>query len=763
MSGFYEIDPRIEKQLNEFKQEINDYLDGKISARAFKAMRVPRGFYQEREEQSYMIRVRVAGGGITPEQAHRLAEISRRHGNAEPHVTTRQNVQLHGVTDESALERIVDDLLAVNLTAIGGGGNTVRNITSCPFSGGCKNETLPAAPAAVQLTHELVPREDSFGMPRKYKVSFSGCSRDCAYARYTDLGFVPTTEADQPGYEVYAGGGLGANSARGIKIFEHVRPEEVPYVAEGIKQLFREHGNRENKHRARLRFVKQRFGEEKFRRLCREATEKQKQREEMEFAPPDLPGDRPPANPGKPPENDWFEANVRSAEESGYYSVQLQVPLGDVPAGDLDELAGISQELADNNLYTAQTQDLILKGVPVQNLAELRSRLEKLNPDYVEPLGAVNSRTCRGASTCKLGLCHSPNLRRALESELENRQLAKPHQRLNLYVSGCPNACGHHPVAELGFHGAVRRKSGRPVPSYQVVAGGDIDHELAGNYGVVPAYKIPELAADFVEAYVDAGADSFADFFPGTGSELLEDLVEQYSPIPEFTEDRNYYYDWYAEKQFNLEQLGEGECGAGVISLIESDLRDANDELEKVESGGGDLFDALCSTARALLVTRGEDASEAEEILRLFEQHFLEPGLVDDKFRQLVSEARRSGSVDAAATEDVHELLAAVEELYEKMDSSFNFPAEQTSSEATDGEADQVSRKDLRGVECPMNYVQAKLELEQMEPGARLEILVDPGEPIENVPPSLKEDGHKILEQEKPADHFRLLVEKRIE
>ena len=766
MEGFYRIDSRIEKQMNDFKEDINRYLEGELSPRAFKALRVPRGFYEQRESRVYMIRIRIAGGGLTADQAREVADVCRDYGN-QLHVTTRQNIQIHGVEDEESLTRIVDRLLSVGLTALGGGGNTVRNITSCPFSRYCPNEILPAGGCSAELTNMIVAKEDSFGMPRKYKISFSGCPQDCSFAAYTDLGFVAKKQDNQKGYEVYAGGGMGAQPAKAIKIYDFIPPEDVYSVAEGIKQLFREHGNREDKHTARLRFVRKNVGDEKFRDMCHKAIEKEKRENNLQFSPASLPGNPPEADlSAGTPDSDWADKNLRSEDKEGFYSVTLSLDKGDLSAGTMENLASVAEEFGDGNLYTSQDQLLNLKRVPVGKLEKLQERLEEIEEILIEPQKITRSRTCKGAETCKLGICHSPNLRRAINKKLEEDNLAHNGHRFNIFISGCPNNCGLHGLAHLGFFGAVKRKDERAVPCYRVVAGGDVDHNLARELGVVPAYSVPDLVVDFTRQYVQSPEENFEEFFQNGGEELLADLIGKYEEIPEFTADRNYYYDWGAEEPFDISQLGqEGECGAGVIALIESDLQEARKKLKLHErTDSNHLHDSFLAAARALLVTRGEDATEEKRILKLFEEHFIDSGLVAEEFLSLLEEADEKSIFPEDRKSKIEEFIEKIEELFEKMDSSFKFPGEAKTpadEEETEKSSAVNKKKDLRDVACPMNYVKAKLVLEEMQPGQKLEIFVDEGEPIENVPPSLKEDGHKILQQEKIEDYYRLLVKKK--
>ncbi len=761
MQGFYEIGEPIIEKLNNLKEKIRRFQKGGLSHRGFKALRVPCGIYEQRTEGIYMIRVRIAGGGITSRQAQALADISRKYGDGSLHVTTRLDIQIHGVEGEDHLENIIDELLEARLTSFAGGGNSLRNVTNCPFSEVCPEEILPASRSAIKLTEIILPRPDSSGLPRKYKISFSGCRKDCAHGAFTDLGFIPVKNGNKNGYRVFAGGGLGARPDAGIEIYDFITPDEVPYVAEGVKQLFNSHGNREDKHAARLRFVRKKFGDEKFRKMCHRAVETAKQEENFDFSLPEIPGNHPPTTNRGAPDSEWFKANTRAEKEAPYRSVVIPVPLGDIQFEELKKVATLSEKYTDGNIYTSQYQGLILKGAPENKLKEIRENLEKINTNYTTPLRYIYTRTCKGAATCKLGLCLSQNLENAIHKRLAGLNSGGEPGGIKLFISGCPNCCGQHFLADLGFFGAVKRKDKRAIPCYRVVAGGRTDNKLARDFEPVSAYRIPDLVRDYVEAFSASSADNFPQFFKTGGESLLEKLIEKYAPIPDFTEDRNYYYDWGAEKPFEISKLGEAECGAGVIALIESDLKEAHNKLDRHKrSENNHLYRVLVAAARALLVTRGEDATEEEKIFSLFKKYFVDSKMVNSKFASLIEKAKNNQMVEEKKISEVEALLEEIEELYNSMDSSFKFPAENSKSGNEKEDHKATVKQDLRGVGCPINYVKAKLFLENMETGETLSLLLDEGEPIENVPASLKEDGHKILKIQQVEDYYRLLVEK---
>ncbi len=495
--------------------------------------------------------------------------------------------------------------------------------------------------------------------------------------------------------------------------------------------------------------------------LCREELDAVKNEESFDFELPVLPGQRPKKAADGRQSTAWFKANTRIEKNGPYHSVVIPVPLGDISASELEASADLGAEVADGNLYTSQYQGLILKSVPGNKLETVAEKLAEINPDFSVPLNYIFTRTCKGAATCKLGLCLSQNLEKALQKKLKEILPDSPQKQIKLFISGCPNACGQHFLADLGFYGSVKRKQGRAVPCYHVVAGGRIDNLLGSSFGQIPAYRVPDLVTELLENFNSRPASTFKQYFKSGGSKKLEDLVEKYKAIPEFTENRNYYYDWGAEEPFEISKLGEAECGAGVLSLIESDLKEARNLLKRQEKSDKNfLYKALLATSRALLVTRGEDASDPGKILKLFRSHFLDSGLIESDYSKLIDEALESRSLSQEHKSAVQNLFEAVSQLYENMDSSFKFPGEFETAEPQKETPKIQQSRDLRGVGCPINYVKAKLFLEEMQSGEKLELLLDEGEPIENVPASLKEDGHKILTREKTGGHYRLLVEK---
>ena len=260
---FYTIPDSLKTEIDELESKIQQFQNGRLEAAALKVHRVPFGVYEQRKDNTYMVRIRCAGGAMTPAQLRLVAELSQRHGADTLHITTRQELQIHDVELDKVVP-IMRQLLPAGLSTRGGGGNTVRNITASVDSGVAADEVFDVSPYAFALTSRLVSEPDSWLLPRKYKIAFSNSSRDTARAAFNDLGFIARTRNGVKGFEVYVAGGMGTKPQAGHRLHEFVADSEVYLIAEAVKRIFNQHGNRKNRHAARLRFLWNRLGEAGF-------------------------------------------------------------------------------------------------------------------------------------------------------------------------------------------------------------------------------------------------------------------------------------------------------------------------------------------------------------------------------------------------------------------------------------------------------------------------------------------------------------------
>ncbi len=762
MQSTYNLPDTLQEDLERFREEVARFKQGATGGAEFRAFRVPQGVYEQRDEGSYMLRVRFPAGGLLPGQMRALASAARTYGNGVLHLTTRQDVQVHTVP----LDNIHPALVALSeagLSTKGGGGNTVRNIIACADAGVCAREEFDVAPYAVALTEFMLPDPLSYRMPRKYKIAFCGCPADCIGAMVNDLGLFARTREGRRGFSAYVAGGMGANSRVAEPLEEFVPAEEVHYVAEAVKRVFDKHGNRKNKHKARLRYLMADVGPEEFRRLYDEELAALR----AEGLPPlqvrDLPGRRPtpPEAAEEPAEGfaEWRARNVTAQKHDGYFMVHVPLVLGDIDADAMDALADVTGAHGEAAARTTQSQNVLLRWVHGNELPALHRKLAAIGLAGSDAPVLRNAISCAGAATCKLGVCLSRGLSRAVVSKLQKSGIdLDALGELNIHISGCPNCCGRHPLGRIGLYGAARRIGGRLVPHYVVQLGarlGEGRTRLAEGHHTVPARNVPDLLADLLRAF--QASEHYPDydaFVDAEAAGVMDELYERYRHVPSFEEDKNFYYDYGAEEPFSLAGRGPGECSSGVFDLIQVDLASAEQALAE-----GDLFNAVVLAARALLVTRGQEAHIAVEALDLFQEYFVAPGLVDASLGELVGRARRSigGSFEAQPSEAAA-LVEAVKTLYGSLDSSLRFQAPAAASTPEPAaEADQ--KADFRGVACPLNYVMAKMSLDKMASGEVLSITLDK-EGARNVPESASKDGHKVVSVTEEGDHWRVVIRK---
>ncbi len=771
MQTIYNLPESIKDDLARFEEEIKQFKDGTTSPTEFRTFRVPQGVYEQREEGIFMLRVRLAAGGVLPHQMRTLASASRKYGNGILHATTRQDIQIHRVTIDDIHPALME-LYSAGLSTKGGGGNTVRNITACYDAGVCAQEAFDVAPYAVAVTEFMLPDPVNYQLPRKYKIAFSGCPDDCAGATVNDLGCIAKKRGDELGFAVHVGGGLGANSRVAKSFLDFVPAGEIHLVAEAVKRVFDKHGNRKNKHRARLRFLIEQMGLERFRELYEAELSGLRKNGLSVLKVRDLPSRDLTKTEAEASPHDgfavWREKNTEPQKQSGYYMVHIPLLLGDITADTLEKLADVVEIHGEGMARTTQSQNMVIRWVHENELAALHGKLADLELAETPAPILRNTVACAGAATCKLGICLSRGLARAITNKLSSDGLDLDGLgELNINISGCPNSCGRHPIGQIGLFGAARRIGGRLVPHYVVQLGGRVSEgktKLAQGKTTIPAHNIPGFIVDFLRAFQDSPQHPDYDaFLEAQGVDIADQLADKHKHIPSFEEDKNHYFDYGAESLFSLAGRGPGECGAGVFDLIEVDLASAHEALEK-----GDLFSATVLSTRALLVTQGQEAKDDVEALDLFDKWFIESGLVSKTFRTLIESVRSSEGFEADSG-DVSALVNAVQNLYDNMDQSLRFqpvttegasePEDVSAAHTADDEIAVDREADFRGVVCPLNYVKTKLLLEQMPSGQVLAILLDE-EGGRNVPESASQDGHEVLSQKKEGEYWRVVVRK---
>lgn len=791
----FKLPETLPQDIAKFDKLAKEYIQQKISGTEFKAYRVPMGIYEQRKNEVYMARIRATGGVIRPEQLLSIFDLALKHHSNLLHITTRQEIQIQNL-ELTEVKPLLDELLEVGLATKGGGGNTIRNILVSVDSGVSQDEVFDTTPYAMALTSKVLGEPDSYRMPRKMKIAFSSNGK-LDYAAINDVGLVAKIVDGKRGFLVYVGGGGGSKPTVGWKLFDFIPVENLFILVEGMKAFFSDYGNRKNRSKARIRFIFYKLGEEKTLSLIKEYYEKAKAVQPLLLNVGE--DDERPAYDYQP--NSalhynkeeyalWKKRYVTPQRQEGYNSITLPVFLGNIPLEDAGKVEGWRRMLKFIKRFGEHTvrftpQNIRLRNIPEEALPESFTFIREFDEHATVPVVVNNMLSCTGSDTCRLGLCLSKGLTRAIRKELLKSDLdLDQFSKVSIHVSGCPNTCGQPLWADLGFIGKVLRNE-HVYPAYQVLlaASRDEDPKFGEVIGNVSARDIPRFVTRLFKDYLEtsAGKETFREYLLGQGHEKALQLVEDYKTIPSFEDDKNYYFDWGADQLFSVVKRGQAECAAGVFDMIKVDLDAITINRKKLETETDAkkintlLYEIVYAASRMLLVTRGLDPTATDEVFDMFIKDFIDAGLVDAKYQNLVetAKAEKAAYNYTLRKVEINNLADAVIALYNSMDDSLQFKNVPKSSGSSPEavvadtekavDTDKPARlKDLRGVACPMNFVRVKLELAAMSSGGVLEIWLDDGQPIENVPRSVQGEGHTVLSQEKEPDgYWKVIIKKK--
>ena len=751
---------------------IEQFKKGEISGAQLKSNRVPMGIYEQRQDGHYMLRIRCTGGLITPLQLRRVADVGRQVGCSHIHITTRQEVQIHDVSIDRATEALLA-LKEVGLATQGGGGNTVRNMLVSEQGGISSQQTFDPYPYAIGLTTRLIAEKDSWSMPRKLKIAFDINEADANFSLVADLGLIPLIRDGKRGFRVLLGGSVASHPHKGWQVFDFLPEKDLFRAAKAAKNFFNLNGNRKNRHKARIRYIFYKNGEEETRRLYHKEYDKLKDDTSLDFEPAVLHLQyREPSFAPVVDESEAFATwkrryAVKQSVGSGYYAV---IPFlhGNTSPDVFAEVADFLEEFGNDVIRFTPRQNMQVRNIPEAYLPNVYQFFKGLGLTLDVPVILNNLTSCTGADTCRLGICLPKGLvkgiRRALEkSGLDLDQL--PDLKIN--INGCSNSCAQNAWSDLGFSGRIGRVADHPYPAYSVWARVNGKTELAEALGYLAAKDIPQFVVDYLGHYlrVKDQYESYDAFVRAEGTNIIKEIIARYKDVPSFDEDKNYYYDWGADEVFSLTSHGQAECSAGLFDIIELDQATIKEKQAALALPGADeeklLRDIVFSASRMLLVTRGADPRTDDEVFANFEELFIDAGIVSSDFKAVVEKARHVESL-LPDRQQVEALAAKVNELYASMDDSLQFKiTEQLRANSSFFTLHSSLKKDFRGVACPMNFVKTKIQLSTMKSGELLEILLDDGQPIQNVPGSVRQEGHEVLSMEKVDNYWKVLIRKK--
>jgi sulfite reductase beta subunit-like hemoprotein len=569
----------IEAEIVRFEERAKQLQSGAITAEQFRPFRLKHGTYGQRQPGFQMLRVKIAAGVLKPAQLRVLADIADEYSTGRGHLTTRENVQFHFVKLEnvgSAMRLLAD----AGLTTREACGNTVRNVTACPVAGICPGEAFDVTPYALGVSRYLLRHPDFHDLPRKFKIAFSGCENDgdCAVAGIHDVGLIAQVRGNngtaRRGFKVLVGGGLGSLPTEAAVLTDFLPEEELLPTIEAILRVFTETGNRKNKLLARLKYVLRAKGIEEFRRLVAEKRKVSQAPAETFTMPspirPSLVTIAPTPlssvtaeTPSDPEYDRWAEHNLMSQRQTGYGAVWIKLPAGTLHSNQMRGLAEVLEKNELSGVRIAVNQDLVIPWLPFDRVRAIYDELGAL--DLATPGARTISDVtgCPGATTCNLGITRSLTLADVLSRELDS--YTDPEiQKLRIKISGCPNSCGHHHIADIGFYGNVRKVGERQAPYYQLLLGGRVNADgvrFGRQIMSVPARPIPGIIREllaFYQADRQAG-ETFSAWVSRTPDSAIKARLLPLAEVTSATEDL--FVDWGDTETYSL-KLGRGECVA---------------------------------------------------------------------------------------------------------------------------------------------------------------------------------------------------------
>ena len=691
-----------EKEIDEFETEMFLKKQGKIEEKIFAETRLRRGVYGQRYDNGKrhdgkedkpihfpcgdltkgpmtvwdapgMQRIKIPWGGFMPEQMDVIADLAEEYSDSICHITTRQDIQLHFVHIEDT-PSIFRRLAAVGITTREACGNSVRNVTACPIAGVCNEETFDVTPYADAMFRYALAHPDIQDFGRKFKIAFSGCKNNpCGLVTIHDMGYIAAKKEvngkEIKGFEMVVGGGLGPLPYQAKLFSEFIPVEEMLPLAQAVWRIYARYGEKKKRNRARIKFLVADWGIDKFRRMVLEEraklppdprwkelvspVEKYEERPLKNVITPPSPPLNLRGGRGELPEKSayerWIEHNVQPQNQEGYYLVIVSLPLGDITANQLRDLAAIARKYIRDTVRTTVEQNIVLRWIAENDLTALYDDLKKI--DLVQPFAGtiVDITACPGTDTCKLGVASSRGLAGELRQRLAEKsvQMNEAVKNLHIKISGCFNSCGQHHVADIGFYGVSRKVGNYVVPHFQLILGGQWT-ENAASYGMasagIPSKNIPAVVDRLSEMYVKGrkGDETFQAYIQRLGKLELKKTLDDLTVIPSHDENPSFYVDWGDVREFTTSDIGKGECAGEVVSLVDFGLKAADRELfeaqvlfEKGEltKGAEAAFGAMVTAAQGLIKGQNPDVSnEADKIIAEFKTRFCDTEIFYDRF-----------------------------------------------------------------------------------------------------------------------------------
>lgn len=677
--------PLVEKDILDLEKKISLFREGKMDEEKFRSLRLARGVYGQRQPGVQMVRIKLPYGKMTLAQWKRIAAVSDEYSTGNLHLTTRQDIQIHFVSLDRT-PQLWAELDKDDITIREACGNTVRNITASDTAGIDPDEPFDVTPYAHAMFEYFLRKPLCQEMGRKFKIAFSNSEKDTALTFMHDLGAIARVRTvdgkEQRGFKLLIGGGLGAQPHLAITTHEFLEEDLlIPYL-EAVLRVFDRHGERNSRHKARIKFLIQKIGIETFNKLVEEeqlALTHQRvavgssQQEAVGSQQPAVSSKQPAAGIVDPLKYElWKNTNLFRQKQDGYYAVYVRVPNGNISSDTSRRLIVQLEGVIADDVRVTINQGLQLRFVKPENLPFVYQVLEA--EGFAAPgFGSVADITsCPGTDTCNLGISNSTGTALALSEVIEEEFPEFLFNKdITVRISGCMNSCGQHGMASVGFHGSSLKAKGQVVPALQVLIGGAVlgsgEARISDKVIKVPSKRAPAVLISIFNDYkTEAGEqESFTDYSFRKGEKYYYELLKPLASLETLSDEE--FIDWGQEAKFAT-AIGVGECAGVMIDLVSTLILEAEEKILGAEEclrnnqWADSIYNAYAAqvhSAKALLLQQGVHCNTQIGILNDFDTHFTAKGLYKENgsFKQEVMRMNETTPSAAFAAEFIQQAL----------------------------------------------------------------------------------------------------------
>ena len=668
--------PIVEKDILDLAKKIAQFKAGEIHEEKFRSLRLARGVYGQRQQGVQMIRIKLPYGKIQFHQWKRIADISDEYSTGNLHLTTRQDIQIHFVSLDRTPE-LWAKLEQDDITLREACGNTVRNITASPTSGIDPKELFDVSPHADTAFRYFLRNPICQEMGRKIKISFSNTDEDTSLAYLHDMGFIPKIVNGLKGFKVVVGGGLGAQPMLAYTSHEFLAEDQVIPFIESVLRVFDRHGERNSRHKARMKFLIQKIGFEEFMNLVQAETKALKNHSypisdaaAWEVSEPTQLSDV--VIPSSEVYKTWLATNTFEQKQKGFHGVYVRILNGNISSDTSRSLIDALQGYIGDDVRITINQGLLLKFVPTANLPYVFQTLDAHELAAPGANSIANITACPGTDTCNLAISDSTNITSKLEQVINDEFPSLIHDsQMKIKISGCMNACGQHSMASIGFHGSsLKAPDKRVLPALQVLLGGATlgngEGRIADKVIKVPSKRGPQVLRIVLNNYEENAQDGeyFHEYYDRLGENHFYTLIKPLADLSNLVQDD--FIDWGASENF-ITEIGVGECAGVMIDLVATLLFESQEKYEWTVAALEDKrwadaiyhgYSVFISAAKALLLDKSVTVSNQTAVINKFDENFVSTGefAVDaETFSALVLQINQQEPTEAFANQYVAE------------------------------------------------------------------------------------------------------------